>query len=78
MSRNLRRRNRHKSQNANPASSKDYRRLKNTLGLQPAFSQDHIEDIHHTALRVLEELGIRILNQEARNLFKDVGVQVDE
>ncbi len=78
MSRTLRRRSRPQGQNTIPAPGKDYRRLKNTLDLQPAFSQDHIEDIHQTALRVLDELGIRILNREARNLFKEAGAGVDE
>lgn len=56
----------------------DYRHLRNTLKRQPAFSQDHIETIHDTALRVLEELGVRILNKEARDLFKHAGADVDE
>jgi len=78
MSRTLRRRNRSQRQNIAPVPSRDYQKLKNTLGLQPAFSQDHVEDIHQTALRVLDELGIRVLNQEARDLFKRAGASVDE
>ncbi len=78
MSRTLRRRNRSQNQNLVPAPGRDYQRLKNTLDLQPAFSQDHIEDIHQTALRVLDELGIRILNREARNLFSKAGAGVNE
>jgi trimethylamine---corrinoid protein Co-methyltransferase len=56
----------------------DYRKLRNTLVRQPAFSQDRLEAIHNTALRVLEELGIKVLNDEARQIFRDAGARVDE
>ena len=56
----------------------DYRHLKNPLLRQPAFSDDRIEKIHETALRVVEELGIRVLNGEARALFREAGAAVDE
>lgn len=56
----------------------DYRTLTNTLCRQPAFSQDRVEAIHDTALRVLEELGMRVLNAEARALFAQAGANVAE
>ena len=56
----------------------NYRNLRNTLQFQPAFSEDQIEDIHNTALRVNEELGIKVLNEEARQLFKEAGAEVHE
>lgn len=56
----------------------DYKHLKNPLIKQPAFSDDRVEAIHATALRVVEELGIRVLNDEARSYFKSVGADVDE
>ena len=55
-----------------------YRNLKNPLRLQPAFSDDRVEALHQTALRVIEELGIRVLNDEARQIFRDGGATVDE
>ncbi len=55
-----------------------YRRVRNTLRLQPAFSEDRVAAIHDTALRVLEELGIRVLNTEARRIFQQAGASVDE
>ncbi|MCP4188827.1 MAG: trimethylamine methyltransferase family protein [Gammaproteobacteria bacterium] len=55
----------------------DYKHLTNPLIRQPAFSDDRIEAIHHTALRVIEELGIRVLNETARQYFKDAGAEVD-
>ncbi len=56
----------------------DYRHLRNTLRRQTAFSDDRIEAIHETALRVNEELGIRVLNAEARKLYREAGASVDE
>jgi trimethylamine--corrinoid protein Co-methyltransferase len=56
----------------------NYRRLRNPLVRQPAFSDDRVAAIHETALRVVEELGIKVLNEEARRLFKAGGATVDE
>ncbi len=56
----------------------DYRHLKNPLLRQPAFSDERVAAIHETALRVVEELGIRVLNAEARALFRDAGAAVDQ
>jgi trimethylamine--corrinoid protein Co-methyltransferase len=56
----------------------NYRNLKNTLLRQPAFSTDRLEAIHDTALRVIEELGIKVLNTEARAYFKQAGASVDD
>jgi len=56
----------------------NYRDLKNPLIRQPAFSQDRLEAIHQTALRVIEELGIRVLNKNARERFRQAGASVDD
>jgi len=56
----------------------DYSKLRNPLLRQPAFSQDRLEAIHDTALRVIEELGIKVLNDEAREIFAAAGAQVDD
>jgi len=77
------RRNRrgHKSGESRPTTAKrqvDYSHLKNPLIKQPAFSEDRVEAIHDTALRVVEELGIRVLNDEARQYFKSAGAEVDK
>jgi len=56
----------------------DYKHLKNTLIKQPSFSDDRVEAIHETALRVIGELGIRVLNDDARAYFKSAGAEVDE
>lgn len=61
-----------------PGRTVDYRNLRNPLVRQPAFSDDHVEEIHRTALRVVEKLGIRVLNAEARSLFRQAGAEVNE
>jgi len=61
-----------------PKRAVNYRNLTNPLIRQPAFSEDRVADIHNTAIRVTEELGIRVLNDEARTLFKQAGAEVNE
>ncbi len=56
----------------------NYARLKNSLLRQPAFSDDRVEALHDTALRVIEELGIKVLNAEAREYYRQGGARVDE
>ncbi|MEZ5931195.1 MAG: trimethylamine methyltransferase family protein [Alphaproteobacteria bacterium] len=56
----------------------DYRNLQNPFAPARIYSDDQIEQIHDTSLRVLEELGVKILLPAARRLLKDGGVDVDE
>lgn len=56
----------------------DYRRLTNPFEPASVYSDDQIEQIHHTALRVLQEIGVKILLPAARRLLIDGGVDVDE
>lgn len=55
-----------------------YRTLKNPFQLQSAFSADQVENIHLTALRVLEELGMKVLLPAARETFRSAGCLVDD
>ena len=41
------------------------------------FSDDRIDAMHDAAIKVLEELGIRILHREAREIFAKAGALVD-
>jgi trimethylamine--corrinoid protein Co-methyltransferase len=52
--------------------------LTNPFVPQAAFSADEIAAIHDGALRVLQELGIRILLDEARQILQRNGALVDE
>lgn len=61
-----------------PARKVYYHRLRNPFAPQAAFSEDRIAAIHDTALRVLEELGVRVLLPEARRIYADAGARVDE
>jgi trimethylamine--corrinoid protein Co-methyltransferase len=61
-----------------PTGGVGYRRLVNTLQPQQAFSDDHVAHIHATALRVLAELGMRVLDPVARQAFRAAGAKVDE
>jgi trimethylamine--corrinoid protein Co-methyltransferase len=63
---------------AAPARVADYRRVSNTLPKATVFSDDEIQSIHQTALRVLEELGIRVLLPAGREAFRKAGCSVDE
>jgi trimethylamine--corrinoid protein Co-methyltransferase len=56
----------------------DYGHLRNNLVRGRSLSDDHVEAIHHTALRVLDELGIRVLHDGARQRFRQAGATVDE
>jgi trimethylamine--corrinoid protein Co-methyltransferase len=56
----------------------DYRALRNPFRPQPVFTDDQVIQIHNTALRVLEELGIKVLLPEARSIFGAAGALVDE
>jgi len=42
------------------------------------FSDDEIANMHDTALRIIEELGIKVLLPEARKIFAQGGARVDE
>ena len=55
----------------------DYRALTNPFVPQPLFSADQVQAIHATALRVLQELGIKVLLPQARALFEAAGAIVD-
>ena len=54
-----------------------YSHLRHPFQPQSAFSGDEIAAMHDTALRVLEDLGIRVLLDEARSLFRAGGAIVD-
>ncbi|MCV2867514.1 trimethylamine methyltransferase family protein [Defluviimonas sp. WL0002] len=55
-----------------------YHHLSHPFAPQSVFSDDAIAGMHDTALRVLEELGVRFLLPEARTIFAAAGAVVDE
>ena len=42
------------------------------------LSSDQVEAIHHTALTVLEEIGMKVLEPRARRHYRDAGAEVDD
>jgi len=70
-------RSRAKGAEPRPVRKVDYQNLRNPFVPQPAFSEDEVEHIHETSLRVLEELGMRVLLPEAREIFASAGAIVD-
>ena len=62
---------------ATPARQPEYRRLKHPFAPQAVFNKDEVAGIHAAALRVLAELGIRILLPEARDILRRHGARVD-
>ena len=41
-------------------------------------TEEIVEKIHQTSLKILEEIGILFLNSEAREVLKNLGCSVDE
>lgn len=56
------------SESAHDRSSK-YRQLRHPFTPQSVFSDDEVNSIHNTALRVLEDLGIKVLLPQAREIY---------
>lgn len=56
----------------------NYRQLKNPFPAMDVFSADEIAAMHDTALRILEDLGMRVLHPEARKIFAAGGARVDD
>lgn len=54
----------------------NYRQLRHPFPAQTMFSEDEIAAIHDTALRVLEELGMKVLLPEARQIYAAAGARV--
>jgi len=53
-------------------------RLTNPFRPVEILAPDEIEAIHETSLRILEEIGVRVLDAEGRALFAAAGATVDE
>lgn len=67
-----------KPADASPARKVDYRALRNPVPPMRVFSDDRIAAMHETALRVLEDLGVRVLLPEARAILRAAGARVED
>ncbi|MEM1163521.1 MAG: trimethylamine methyltransferase family protein, partial [Pseudomonadota bacterium] len=61
---------------AKEARPVDYRNLVSPLPLAQGYSDDQIESIHQGALTVLQELGVRVIHDKAREMFAEAGADV--
>lgn len=72
------RRGRAARRTAAPARVVNYRHLRHPFPSQKIIGDDAVAAIHDKALRLLEELGIKVLLPEARALYAGGGALVDE
>lgn len=61
-----------------PQRQVDYHNLVHPFTPQRVFSDDEVEALHRNALRILRELGIRVLLPEARDRLRAAGALVDD
>jgi trimethylamine--corrinoid protein Co-methyltransferase len=61
-----------------PARNVSYKRLENPYPPQPLYSDDQIEQLHQTSLKVLAETGIKVLLPRAREAYRKAGCLVDD
>ncbi len=54
-----------------------WRQVENSHGPLPILDQEGVERIHNASLRILEELGIELWSEEARDLFAAAGATID-
>ncbi len=73
-----RRRQNRSTRDRNALSVLPWRQVRNNLPPIEPLSADQIEAIHHTSLRVLDELGMKVLDGETRSILRDAGARVDE
>lgn len=74
----VRRRRRPAPATAGPPRALGYRSLENPFPPIELLSADEIAHLHHSALRLLAEHGIRVLLPEARAVLAAAGARVDE
>ncbi len=74
------RRGRRQRSNQQTSSKRDvnYHQLRNPFPVMSVFSDDEAAAMHETALRTLEELGMKVLLAEAREIFAHGGARVDD
>ncbi|MFK7836261.1 MAG: trimethylamine methyltransferase family protein [Sulfitobacter sp.] len=63
---------------ATPLRQVDYHTLRNPFPPMNVFSADQIGAMHETALRTLEDLGMKVLLPEALEVFRKAGARVKD
>ena len=72
------RRSRREKATVSAAPRVDNSHLRNPFTPQAGFSEDAVAAMHETALRVLEDLGMKVLLDEARAIYRSGGAIVDD
>ncbi|MGX9355672.1 trimethylamine methyltransferase family protein [Roseobacteraceae bacterium S113] len=67
-----------RKQGSAPKRDVNYRNLRNPFPVMNVFSDDQAMEMHHTSLRMLEELGMKVLLPEAVEIFRAGGARVEE
>ena len=62
----------------NPVSGANYRAPANPYPPIELLSSDQIHTIHEASLTVIEQTGMRVLNDEGRQILKKAGAEVDD
>jgi len=69
---------RRRASETTPKRVVNYRQLRHPFTPQTVFSDDEVAALHDAALRVCEELGIKVLLPEARDILKAAGARVED
>ena len=69
---------RREGRSANVVNQLPWRSVENPIPPIALLSEDQLEAIHQTSLRILEELGIEFMSDEALSVFKKAGCDVDK
>jgi trimethylamine--corrinoid protein Co-methyltransferase len=78
MSRRRRTRDRLRSERSDGIKRLPWRNLRNPLPPIEILSADQVETIHRASLKVLAEIGMKVLGREARDVYRQAGADVDE
>ncbi len=71
------RRGRNRAAVASGIQQLPWRRVENVHGTLPILDDEGVDRIHEASIRVLEDLGIELWSESARQLFADAGAAVD-
>jgi trimethylamine---corrinoid protein Co-methyltransferase len=55
-----------------------WRQLKRHYAPIELLSADHVQSIHEAALTILSEIGMRVLDERARALYRQAGAEIEE
>ncbi|HEY52832.1 MAG TPA: methyltransferase, partial [Caldilineae bacterium] len=72
-----RRGSRRRNRNEIPLLSVPFRQLRNRLAPLEVISAEQVEQIHEASMQILEDVGLRWLDEEALDLWEKAGAKID-